>query len=283
MIEYKIVKDFVETSSLITGFINRNMTSDNFFSQLSAGSFVRHIEKYRIRKELSVFMTADDKLIGLTLCGKDGNSGYIALMVIDEEFRNQGLGKCILDKQISLFKENNCNHIILEVNSDNQFAIKLYQSRNFIISFKICNYVNNHNSFFKYTTENNDFTLEKSDWMGFRFFKLSDKQEKKPRVKNSAILEKFLRDNNGFFSYIKYKDRLCGYVIFTRNNYTLEILDISNELLTTNFIADILSLLRKDERIIQFSSVYMDSEISVILENLEFYPAREQYEMELKL
>lgn len=55
----------------------------------------------------------------------------ITNIVVKKIYRNKGIGNILLNKLISISKENNKNEIILEVNENNMPAIKLYEKNGF--------------------------------------------------------------------------------------------------------------------------------------------------------
>lgn len=72
----------------------------------------------------------------------DIDVGYITMVFICPNYRNQGLGKQLMNQLINKINENlQSNNIILEVSIDNKVAIKCYQSIGFNIT-KVENYGN---------------------------------------------------------------------------------------------------------------------------------------------
>lgn len=58
----------------------------------------------------------------------------ITNIVIQKDFRNQGIGHLLLNELINFSKQNNMSSITLEVNENNLYAIKLYNKFNFNIT-----------------------------------------------------------------------------------------------------------------------------------------------------
>ena len=58
----------------------------------------------------------------------------ITNIVVKKDIRNQGIGNLLLNKLIDFSKQNNMSNITLEVNENNQYAIKLYNKFNFNIT-----------------------------------------------------------------------------------------------------------------------------------------------------
>lgn len=82
---------------------------------------------------------ADHKIVG---CGfgqirKDAywsvnkQVGYIGLMFVDEQWRNQGIGRLVISALLSWFKENNIFDVRLKVYEENHDAVKAYKKCGF--------------------------------------------------------------------------------------------------------------------------------------------------------
>lgn len=56
----------------------------------------------------------------------------IANIYVDEKYRNQKIGSKMIEYLLKIGKEKNIENITLEVNSQNENAIKLYKKYNFI-------------------------------------------------------------------------------------------------------------------------------------------------------
>lgn len=52
-------------------------------------------------------------------------------IVVKKSYRNQGIGKVLLSELINLAKQTKLNSLVLEVNSKNEVAIKLYKKFEF--------------------------------------------------------------------------------------------------------------------------------------------------------
>ena len=57
---------------------------------------------------------------------------YISVLVVDEKYRNRGIGTFILQEAIGIAKEKGCKKIILDVDKDNLIAQSLYKKFGFI-------------------------------------------------------------------------------------------------------------------------------------------------------
>ena len=57
---------------------------------------------------------------------------YISVLVVDEKYRNQGIGTFLLNEMIPIAREKNCKNVILDVDNDNEIAKSLYKKFGFI-------------------------------------------------------------------------------------------------------------------------------------------------------
>jgi len=57
---------------------------------------------------------------------------YISVLVVDEKYRNQGIGTFLLNEAILIGKEKSCKNLILDVDIDNEIAKSLYNKFGFI-------------------------------------------------------------------------------------------------------------------------------------------------------
>ena len=68
-------------------------------------------------------------------------------IIIDEKYRNKGYATLLLEKVFDIIKDNNCENITLEVNSNNKSAINLYKKSGFKIVSVRKNYYNNSDAY----------------------------------------------------------------------------------------------------------------------------------------
>ena len=57
---------------------------------------------------------------------------YISVIVVDEKYRNQGIGTLLLNYAVEIAKEKGCKKIVLDVDKDNETAQSLYKKFGFI-------------------------------------------------------------------------------------------------------------------------------------------------------
>lgn len=60
-----------------------------------------------------------------------GKDGWIGLLIVDELYRNQGVGKQLLERISAFFDEAGCSFVRLKVSRNNTHAIEVYKSLGF--------------------------------------------------------------------------------------------------------------------------------------------------------
>ena len=83
----------------------------------------------------------EDKLIGFIHCTKMYEQVDIVNVVVDKEYRKQGIGTKLLNYVFDTF--NDVSNYILEVNEKNSAAINLYSVNNFVVINKREKYYGN--------------------------------------------------------------------------------------------------------------------------------------------
>jgi ribosomal protein S18 acetylase RimI-like enzyme len=57
---------------------------------------------------------------------------YFAIIAVDPDYRGQGIGTFILENGVELAIDNNKKRVVLDVDMDNQGALRLYQRFGFV-------------------------------------------------------------------------------------------------------------------------------------------------------
>jgi ribosomal protein S18 acetylase RimI-like enzyme len=65
------------------------------------------------------------------LSHNQGKDGWIGLLIVDEEYRNKGVGKKLLGQISDFFTKSGCSSVRLKVSNKNGRAIKVYKSLGF--------------------------------------------------------------------------------------------------------------------------------------------------------
>ena len=86
-----------------------------------------------IDSESSIYLAilADDKVVGAAGYTFNGFDGYINNVLIDVDYRGQGLGRILLQELLRVGRKNGVPEFTLEVRVSNTPAIKLYESLGF--------------------------------------------------------------------------------------------------------------------------------------------------------
>ena len=86
-----------------------------------------------IDSENSIYLVilADGKVVGAAGYTFNGFDGYINNVVIDVDYRGQGLGRLLLRELLNVGRKNGVPEFTLEVRVSNAPAIKLYESFGF--------------------------------------------------------------------------------------------------------------------------------------------------------
>ena len=73
---------------------------------LSTSDARERIEAYLARNPgLSQVAAVEGRIIGAVLCGHDGRRGLLYHLAVDADYRGRGLGRIIVEKALSLLKE----------------------------------------------------------------------------------------------------------------------------------------------------------------------------------
>lgn len=92
-----------------------------------------NVFKQELENENSIYIVAkfEDKIVGFGGIWKSVDDVHITNIVVKKDCRHLGLGAKILDKLINIAKELKFSSITLEVNANNEIAIKLYKKFGF--------------------------------------------------------------------------------------------------------------------------------------------------------
>jgi ribosomal protein S18 acetylase RimI-like enzyme len=88
--------------------------------KLEAADSKDGISRYILRHpELSYIAESDHRVIGTVIGGEDGRRGYLQHLCVAPEFRNQGIGKILLDASIKQFQKLDIHEVRIFVFKDN--------------------------------------------------------------------------------------------------------------------------------------------------------------------
>ncbi|HHY71591.1 MAG TPA: GNAT family N-acetyltransferase [Thermoanaerobacterales bacterium] len=90
---------------------------------LSRADTKENIDAYLKRnKGLSFVCETGNRIIGVILCGHDGRRGFIHHLVIDEKYRQIGLGEKLVSKSLERLKQAGIQKCHLFVMKDNELG-----------------------------------------------------------------------------------------------------------------------------------------------------------------
>lgn len=76
---------------------------------------------------MSHVAVVNDTLIGVALCGHDGRRGYLQHVMVNAEFRNQGIGKRLVDKCLGALREAGIEKAHIDVLVENHEGIGFWE------------------------------------------------------------------------------------------------------------------------------------------------------------
>jgi len=92
------------------------------------------IRKYLKRNPKTCFIAKDGKrIVGVILSGHDGRRGYIHHTAVDIQYRNQGIGRELVNKAIEALREEGINKVAFVVFKNNEIGNKFWERLGFNI------------------------------------------------------------------------------------------------------------------------------------------------------
>lgn len=135
-IEKMTIKDLEGIADTLTSefddFWNYNILKQELLSSTS------HIFTAKIQQERANIK----EIVGFAAVQFIVDEADITNIVVRKDCRNQGIGRFLLDKLVSVSKDNGMSCITLEVNEKNCYAVKLYNSFGFKVTGLRKNYYN---------------------------------------------------------------------------------------------------------------------------------------------
>lgn len=121
------------------------LSRENFetsFSKESLKNMIVEEETYHI------FLAEKKEFIGYVIIWESDTFGQIVDIVVKNEYQGLGYGKSLLDYGLNYLKDMGIDTISLEVKVSNTRAIKLYESKGFILDHTIKNYYKEEDGYF---------------------------------------------------------------------------------------------------------------------------------------
>ncbi len=90
------------------------------------------IEKFIKRNPNTNFIAkAENKVVGIILCGHDGRRGYIYHTAVNTDYRRGGVGKALVDAALEALRKEGINKVALVAFASNDLGNKFWQSLGF--------------------------------------------------------------------------------------------------------------------------------------------------------
>ena len=139
----QIVKDLIETGNNFLGHENIYLCfSDDTVSGLVIGytgksyskvkTLFHLLIKLRLNQILNYLIISSQLFDAIYTPNLKEDDFYISVIVVDEEYRNMGIGAFMLNEAVRIAKERDCKKIVLDVDKDNLIAQSLYKKFGFI-------------------------------------------------------------------------------------------------------------------------------------------------------
>jgi len=135
------IKDFVKLKELKIKSKKEEMKYSDSLKPLNK-TLNKYFEYFKIelRKKNSAVFIAENKIpIGMIIVtyfkpliiSKFSKKGYVSNLFVDEEYRNKGVGKKLLNASLKWLKDNKVKYISLEIHLENKTALKFYRKAGF--------------------------------------------------------------------------------------------------------------------------------------------------------
>ena len=137
------MQDFVQTGNNFVGYENIYLCfTDNVIAGLIIGYAGKSYSKIKTLLDLLFKLRLTQILNYLIISSQlfdtaytpylEEDDFYISVIVVDEQYRNQGIGTLLLNHAVEIAREKECKKIVLDVDKDNEIAQSLYKKFGFI-------------------------------------------------------------------------------------------------------------------------------------------------------
>ncbi len=269
----------LKTGQLITYL--KELQSDVQTPGLELKKIISKIESSSlINPEFSFAIVIENEICGVIFISESATSAYISLLYISAKFRNRGFGRKLMECAIDRLRQTELKEAYLEVLSDNQNAVKLYQSMWFEITGVIYQFRNEINSFFQRDAK---LRYEKGDPFIYTMLRRNFGINKLFPEKNPIYI-KFLIETGIAEFYIFYAENMIsGYIVAKRSVNSLDIIDYGAIKGDRNLLFIMISHILLKETIVVVKYVTENEEILNDLKNKGFFADIKQFCMKLKL
>lgn len=111
--------DIAEVLELDRKIFSTPWSEDNFESAVSLSYYS------------SMVVVENNEICGFVVCRQLFESADLDIIAVASEQRKKGLGRLLLEKEIELLCENECEKLFLEVRESNEVALKFYEGMGF--------------------------------------------------------------------------------------------------------------------------------------------------------
>jgi ribosomal protein S18 acetylase RimI-like enzyme len=87
--------------------------------------------KRKVQADLFFVGTINGRIIATVMAGYDGHRGWIYYLAVDPDYRQQQIGRRMVERAGSALKERGCPKINLQVRTSNQAVISFYERLGF--------------------------------------------------------------------------------------------------------------------------------------------------------
>jgi len=87
--------------------------------------------KCKVQADLFFVGTVRDRIVATAMAGYDGHRGWIYYLAVDPDYRQQRIGRRMMEKAESALKMRGCPKINLQVRTSNQSVISFYERLGF--------------------------------------------------------------------------------------------------------------------------------------------------------
>lgn len=98
---------------------------------------IEHEVENKIRI-MYAYILNDKYIAGMSLSPMDNKTIYLSYLVVNKEYRNQGIGTKMIRYARQISKKDGYSYIVLNVDNDNTEAERLYKKLGFVATGKSC-------------------------------------------------------------------------------------------------------------------------------------------------
>lgn len=142
---HRMVMDLIKAGNNFLGHENIYISSSGeYITGLTIGyrgrgkdefrTLIRLLFSLRLSEFVSYLSFTANMIHGGFTPDVDNDEYYISVLAVDERFRRKGIGSFLLRHTIMTAKDENCRSVVLDVDSGNEPAVRLYRKFGFNLS-----------------------------------------------------------------------------------------------------------------------------------------------------